>query len=623
MSQAIKKLEELQEEAYTRLRLSPSKINKVFYDSTEDVFDDLLKQQKGIMTDEAIQKVRKELIELQLARKKIKLPTKYEVLTDYSLILSHAELIEKAIPYLGFMDQTTGINYSLKDLNMNIVRPTFGTLPYGDLNAMAYSFDNGEYLIIFESELLQFCNLITKIVARSFPYEEKDGKIIYQFTEQTVLSKLESDEVILGRFQDLLINYLITGYATAAKQYYLEGAYLDLHAHLLESMETFIMGHEYSHILLRHIGSDQPQKNLTNAEKFKMTYSWPEEYEADGLGLPLMLIGLRFIGKQNDFISYCGAELFFSAYEIIQRGACILKTGNDNFYLRSDSSDGLLGSHPPPDMRRENLRKLMKNNYGDKSIETSLIVEKIIKALWEKTKPYLIENHNELYKKFLSYKVETNAIQEKYSDVFDSLDKILELDNQHLPALFGKGNIFQKLGRFTDANQYYDSILQIDKDNIGAIVQKANVSFRKKEYKESLELANNALKKDSRNQHALFAKGMALDHLDQFDEAIECFNLILKLDKNNIPALLRIAFAYSMKNDPETAIIYYDKILEIKPAHPDAIIAKLTLLEYLKKYDDAIKIIDNLLKDTPDDVNLLEVKNEFEQMKMELGNSPI
>ena len=116
---------------------------------------------------------------------------------------------------------------------------------------------------------------------------------------------------------------------------------------------------------------------------------------------------------------------------------------------------------------------------------------------------------------------------------------------------------------------------------------------------------------------------MALDHLDQFDEAIECFNLILKLDKNNIPALLRIAFAYSMKNDPETAIIYYDKILEIKPAHPDAIIAKLTLLEYLKKYDDAIKIIDNLLKDTPDDVNLLEVKNEFEQMKMELGNSPI
>jgi len=321
--------------------------------------------------------------------KKIKLPTKYEILSDYSLILNLAELIEKAIPSLKFTNKKTRISYSLKDLNMNIVKPTFGTLPYGDLNARTYSFDNGEYLIVFESELLQFCNLITKIIAKSFPYNKKDGKITYQFDEQAVLEKLEDDETILTRFKDLVISFLTTGYARAAKQYYLEGTYLDLHAHLLEAIETFIMGHEYSHILLKHVTS-QTKKNLNNADKFQMIYSWPQEYQADGLGLPLMLIGLRHTGKQNDFISYCGAELFFSAYEIIQRGACILKNGHDNFYWRGGSSDGLLGTHPPAGNRREYLRKLMKNNYGERSIETSLLVEKIIKTLWEKTKPILI-----------------------------------------------------------------------------------------------------------------------------------------------------------------------------------------------------------------------------------------
>lgn len=619
MSQAIKKLEELQKEACKRYKILPEETNKMYFDFKEDdAFKDLLKKQKGVMTDEEIKKTGKEVGELYEGRKKIKLPTKYEMFPDYSIILDLAELIEKAIPSLGFTNKKTGVNYSLKDLNMNIVKPTFGTLPYGDLNARTYAFDNGEYLIIFESELLQFCNLITKIIAKSFPYKKKNGKITYQFDEQAVLEKLEHDKTILTRFQDLVISYLTTGYARAAKQYYLEGEYLDLHAHLLEAMETFIMGHEYSHILLQHIGS-KTQKNLNSADKFQMIYSWPQEFQADGLGLPLMLIGLRHIGKQNDFISYCGSELFFSAYEIIQRGACILKNGHDDFYWRGGRSDGLLGTHPPADSRRENLRKLMKNSYGGKSIETSLLVEKIIKILWNKTKPDLIKNRKELNIKLLSNQVDENVSQKKYSIAQDLLDRILELDNHYLPALFGKGNIFQELGKFKEANQYYDLILKIDKDNTGAFYQKANVAFEEGEYKKSFEFANRALEKDNLNIHALYAKGMALDHLDKFEEAIECFKLVLKQDKKNIPALLRIAFAYAILDDQEAAIKYYDKILKIEPKQPDAIMQKLLLLDHLKKYDNALLMIDKLLEESPDDTDLLEIKKEFEQMKNDLG----
>ena len=298
---------------------------------------------------------------------------------------------------MGFLDKKNGKNYKLKDLDMNIVRPTFGTLPVGSLNATTYGFTNNEYLIVFETELLQFCNLISKIIAKSIPIQKENDKIGFQFDEKMIVERIEKENIILIRFKELILGFLLTGRATSASQYILESPFNKIADHLRLAMEVFIMGHEYAHILLRHLGDKETQKQILNTnDVFNVIYSWSQELDADVLGLPLMLIALKEEGRRYPDLSYSGAELFFSAYEVIERGKCILKNGTDEFYWRNGKEDGPIGTHPPAERRRDNIRKAIEYQFGTKFLTTSYIIEKITKILWEKTKPELILIYKQL-----------------------------------------------------------------------------------------------------------------------------------------------------------------------------------------------------------------------------------
>lgn len=607
------KLLELEKEAYGNYYPTPKNFLKEIKDeenqNEERVLDNFKKMLNSKDFDEA-----KHQLEILKTERKISVPTPYQNPGSYRLLLELSDIVEKGFSTCQFIHKKTGKNTMLKDLGLNFVRPTLGTIHFGSINAYTYPCDNKDYLIVFEMELSTFCFLLCKVIVQALPAYDPTFTNFQMYSDK-INEEINKNPEIAKRFEELIIAFITSGRATLAPQYVLHPKFYDLLSHLCQAMETFVVAHEYSHILLGHVDNLRYSNSKPNNLKDIM-FSWEDESNADGLGVPLMIEGLRTVGYQSENVSYCGAESYFSGYEILERAKCLIQTGNDEWYWKECcKEDGSLGLHPPSHTRRESLRNQMREIYGEKFLTISKIVETIIKTLWEKTKPNLIKNRKELYIKLLSYQVETNCSKKKYSVALDLLDKILELDNRYLPALFGKGNIFQELRKFKEANQYYDSILKIDKDDIGALVQKANVSFAKKDYKESLEFANSALEKDSMNTHALYAKGKMLVHLDKFEEAIQCFNLILKLDKNNILALLGIAFAYSLMMKLENAIIYYDKVLEIDPYNRDAFEYKFMLLRKLENFDEALKMVDNFLKETPDDTDLLEIKEELEKEK--------
>jgi hypothetical protein len=190
---------------------------------------------------------------------------------------------------------------------------------------------------------------------------------------------------------------VVKGRVTAAPQYNIDSPYDRFTAILRQSMELFIMGHEYAHIILGHLeNQDTKKKHLTPQDIYNILFSWDQELEADSLGLPLMLSAMG-AGQKYDHLDlhYCGAELFFSGYEILERAKCIVKQGNDDWYWRGGKEDGRIGDHPPAERRRDNLRELMTKNYGEESVKTSSSVEWIIKNLWEQTKPLLIQGYKD------------------------------------------------------------------------------------------------------------------------------------------------------------------------------------------------------------------------------------
>lgn len=335
-----------------------------------------------------------------------------------------------------------------------------------------------------------------------------------------------------------------------------------------------------------------------------------QEFDADGLGLPLMITSLDEQGREYMDLSYCGADLFFSSYEVIERAKCILKNGTDDFYWR-DSKNNNARTHPPAEKRREHLRKIAEYQFGSKFLNLSKLIEKIINVLWNKIRPELIDKHEELRIQQLSYQVKSMFSQKKYSDGLDLLDQILEIDENYIPAFFGKGNALQSFGRFDESNKWYDKILKIEKNNIGALVQKAKLLCSKKEYKQSLKISNAALEIDPSNVYALYEKGVVLDYLQEVEQSIQCFDKILESEPKNPEVLFRKAFVFEMNDRPHDALEYYDKVLDIIPNHEESLIQKGMIFDSLKRYDEAIKIINQLIKLNPDENELIEIKKEL------------
>lgn len=388
-------LETLQKNSYSRLKITPEEYSKQLLDIPNDVIDKIVESLGGFSSEEVKKNMKKQLLEEIKLLKNLELPTQYQTHGDYFLMNYFANRIEKSIDSIRL--KGTNKEWRLRDLSLNFTRPIFGTLPTGDIQAVTYGLKgSNEYLIVFESDLFHFCNLLSKIIARALPFDRiTDGERTEFSTDIDKIRKnIEYNNEILQRFQELIIAYLIKGKVVRAPQYYLKAPYTMIAENLRDSMELFVMGHEYAHILLNHLkGKESFAQVLDFESAYNIIFKWEEEFEADSLGLLLMIGAMKNIGYDNS-LSYWGAECFCSGYEVIEKGKSILRTGTDEFYWRKGKKDGPVGDHPPAETRRTKLREMMKIHFDEKPINLSKIVEEIIKILWEKTRPILIEYHN-------------------------------------------------------------------------------------------------------------------------------------------------------------------------------------------------------------------------------------
>jgi hypothetical protein len=308
---------------------------------------------------------------------KMEAPTRFEDPVRYSIILNLKTEIEEVA----------------KDLSIPI--PTelvVGTLPSGRVNAMAIKVPSSDdFVVLFESELFTFANLLSKVVAKAMPFTGVEKGMLRFSTDLD--RPLDSD--VLRRFQEVLFAYLLHGRPSAAPPYIIDGPYIGLAGYLRHSMELFVLGHEYGHIIGKHFSTDQKTSFfLGGAEVNEIVYNWQQELEADALGTQLMLKAMLKRGMDLS-LSFWGADFFFSCIEIVERGISIIRTGEEN--------DRPLTSHPPPEVRRDALRKVLKNSLSedlvDGPIKLGMTLEEIIESLWEKTRPTLrqyYENNQKL-----------------------------------------------------------------------------------------------------------------------------------------------------------------------------------------------------------------------------------
>ena len=287
--------------------------------------------------------------------------------------------------------------------DLSHLRPLVGYLETGQLNAVTMRVPgrSGAYLVTFEDQLSKFAGKLSKAVAWAIPY---DGET-FEMGVDAVTERIEANPDVVAYFAAIVVTYAVTGSLnqTDDPQPMRLGYHVFADRILSNSLDYFVLGHEYAHILHGHLETTATRKGVLPAtEAEALAYSWQQELDADRLGMGMAINAYIEYEHEDEEASmfrdisggFLGIGLFFGALDVMDRAVALLETGDENARQ--------LGSHPPSDMRMQHLRGHLPKLGGDQpagvkmvqeALKVAEVQQEIIRLLWERTRPILLDLH--------------------------------------------------------------------------------------------------------------------------------------------------------------------------------------------------------------------------------------
>lgn len=256
--------------------------------------------------------------------------------------------------------------------------PCIGSLPLGQPNAevlLVPSGEGGEYVIVIQTGLFDFLHLLTKVIVQLLPVKSRELLSEIAVDQDYV----QKDKHGLQRFRELLDAYVLHGNCYLAPSYRAEEPLLT--DALLTASELFVLCHEYGHMYHAHLqGGAMSMRLLGKYDVDTFRRGAEQEFHADSAGLQLMLAALKDIAPLE--LRYCGAEVFLSGVDLLNRAICMLLTGKDGVIVH--------GPHPPVPYRRKFLREFflgfLKRDgceaHAVAPVELGKAIERLIEQLW-------------------------------------------------------------------------------------------------------------------------------------------------------------------------------------------------------------------------------------------------
>lgn len=159
----------------------------------------------------------------------------------------------------------------------------------------------------------------------------------------------------------------------------------------------------------------------------------------------------------------------------------------------------------------------------------------------------------------------------------------------------------------TTFNQAVDFAKQVN--TIDRYAEEASSDWSKyKVYCDSLEKIASRFPDSAYNWKACTsAEQLPLAPLKQhlYEKALELYELNMQLDSTRYEPFVNAGFVASKLNQTDKALTYFKKAYELKPDDPDVLGNYFAALLNNKKYEEALKVSDAILKINPDNVNIL------------------
>jgi len=138
-------------------------------------------------------------------------------------------------------------------------------------------------------------------------------------------------------------------------------------------------------------------------------------------------------------------------------------------------------------------------------------------------------------------------------------------------------------------------------------IKEAFEKIRQKDYDGGIALLKDALAKNPQDSNALYLIGLSYSKKQMYAEAIGALTQVTQLVPQFPPAYFELGVCYQQQNDPEKALEYYQKNLDLDPTNVEGAYNSGLILFGLNRVDEALVRFEKALSLRPDDPAFFEM----------------
>ena len=188
-----------------------------------------------------------------------------------------------------------------------------------------------------------------------------------------------------------------------------------------------------------------------------------------------------------------------------------------------------------------------------------------------------VANQENLY--VILTQARANYLLKEKQKTLEFLNKAMTLYPENSDVYCAFGYIYLKEKDIDSARKYVNNALKLNPHNKTAIDLKDMVnkeessrfmnqiisSFEAQNYPETMRLINEALKINAKDTVLYYYKALTYIAQNNYAASTALLYKCIELDKNNVPAYFYLGIAFDNLSEPENALIYYQKFIDLLP----------------------------------------------------------
>ncbi|RIB29869.1 kinase-like domain-containing protein [Gigaspora rosea] len=196
---------------------------------------------------------------------------------------------------------------------------------------------------------------------------------------------------------------------------------------------------------------------------------------------------------------------------------------------------------------------------------------------------------------------------DKYKETLSDLNKLLEINPNHLVALRNRGVTYRKMGRYEDSLTDFNKLLELDPNNTKALRNRSETYAEMNKFDESLADLDKSLEINPNDTLALADRGLIYKKICRYEESLADFTKSLEFTPNDdklvYNKILGIrGIIHREMGRYEESLMDLNKALEIIPNDALMLSTRGFTYQNMRRYEESLADYNKSLELLPDDV---------------------